>query len=73
MRALLMPRGSLERQLENRLSWLRFGVIAAFVGGAIAGAFCFARWQFAGFVVPAAISLIVAVWIIRDHVLAGRS
>ena len=72
MRALLMPRGSLERQLENRLNWLRFGVIAAFVGGAIAGAFCFAHWQFGGFLLPATISLLVAVWVSADHAFDGR-
>ncbi len=67
MRAFLMPKGSIERQLESRLNWMRAMTIVSFVLGAVAGAFCFAHWQFLGFIMPAFISLLVAIWIAAHH------
>jgi uncharacterized membrane protein YoaK (UPF0700 family) len=67
MRSFLMPKGSIERQLENRLNWMRASTILFFVAGAVVGAFSFAHWQYLGFLIPATISLGVSIRIAIHH------
>jgi uncharacterized membrane protein YoaK (UPF0700 family) len=63
VRATLHPRGSIERRLETRLAAMRAACFAAFVVGAITGAYVYGRWQYLGFLLPAAIVLTVAGYI----------
>ena len=67
MRSLMMPKGSIERELENRLNWMRASMIFCFVSGAVAGACSFARWQYFGFVTPAVIAAGVAIRLAIRH------
>jgi uncharacterized membrane protein YoaK (UPF0700 family) len=60
VRAVLHPRGSLERRLETRLAAMRAACFGAFVLGAITGVFVYVRWQYLGFLLPATIVLAVA-------------
>ena len=62
VRAILHPRGSLERKLETRLVAMRAACFGAFVFGAISGAYIYAHWQYLGFLLPAAIVLTVAAY-----------
>lgn len=45
------------RRQEQRSNWLRVGTIASFFGGSWAGAFCYLRWEYYGFLLPAGIAL----------------
>ncbi len=63
VRAVLHPRGSLERRLETRLVAMRAACLGAFIAGAITGAWIYLRWQYLGFLLPAVIVLAVAGYI----------
>jgi uncharacterized membrane protein YoaK (UPF0700 family) len=58
MRASIMKRGSLERQLETRINLLRTSQIAFFVLGSGFAAFCFRFDSFLGFLLPAAVTML---------------
>ena len=58
VRASIMKRGSLERQLETRINLLRTSQIISFVLGSGLAAFCFRFDSFLGFLLPAAVTML---------------
>ena len=68
VRLLCMPTGSVERHLEYRFNCMRAATIAFFVAGAIAGAYIFPRWEYAGFWAPALIVFGVAAGLARKKI-----
>ncbi len=60
VRVLSLRKGTTLREDERRAAWLRFGIIGSFAFGSMVGASLFLRYQYLGFLLPAALALYTA-------------
>lgn len=65
VRATVSPRGSDARRNETTVALRRLGLMGAFVLGAITGAWVFVRFEYTGFILPLATSILAMILSLR--------
>lgn len=71
VRATVSPRGSEDRRNETTVTLRRLALMGAFITGAIVGSWVFVRFEYTGFLLPMATSVLAVIFSLRGRAGTG--